>query len=675
MKNPETPFPVTANILEKNYFVISMEAIFWQYPVITEKIFYDQNSSNKNYIGIPWATILDKQMSSKALIEMFSPMIDTDQYNITCCQHIHFRKLIKVYKALGIKVVYTPHKVYSENQIDGILLKPCPLYAVNIEDPSKNKELNVNYFEVKRNKLYSFQGAYQKCYLTNVREKLFSLEKKSDIEIRYSGDWHFNKVVYDDSNQNKTGKYTLSERHIFNTSEYNKLLVDSKFSLCPSGSGPNSIRLWESLAVGTIPVLLSDQLELPEHPLWQRAIVRILEKDVANLDYILRSISENEIVERRKNCIEIYKYFRKNFINSEYDSSRKRQNIIHYCCGNYQTGDFGGVARFDHCLKCNFPNVIMYQGPHQKKEFLSFIKQCERPPIIFTDNHLACDIPNEFFTIVVNHGCARRTNANLEDWDSYWKDLCMNGQTNMLEHRKVETTIMMPICTSVREDFRRYHGPEYDKYKNDTILHYSFFDEKKVKKYKTETNLKTRILGKFNGKTSEVIDDIINSELSDKYYFQNLNSDGRFFKTVADYIDSLQKTYLQCDMYLQLSNHENSVYEVLDAAVCGIVILSTNIGACSDMPGDCYVRIDYNKAQDISYIENRIEYGLANKQTLTQNARKWVSENHTKRIWKNEISKAISMFVIKKDDSSESDSSDSTDSSDSDSDSDSSSSD
>ena len=652
-----------------------MEAIFWQYPVITEKIFYDQNSSNKNYIGIPWATILDKQMDSKVLVDMFSSMIDKDQYNITCCQHIHFRKLTKVFKSLGIKVVYTPHKVYSENQIDGILLKPCPLYAVNVEDPSKNKELDVDYFTVKRNKLYSFQGAYQKGYLTNVREKLFSLEKKNDVEIRYSGDWHFNKVVYSDENQNKTGKYTLSEKHLFNTTEYNKLLVDSKFSLCPSGSGPNSIRLWESLAVGTIPVLLSDQLELPEHPLWQKAIVRILEKDVANLDFILRGISEGEIAERRRNCIQIYKYFRKNFMNCKYDSSRTRQNIIHYCCGNYQTGDFGAVARFDHCLKCNFPNVIMYQGPQQKSEFLSFISQCQKPPIIFTDNHLACDIPNEFNTIVVNHGCAQRTNENLENWDSYWKDLCLNGQMKMLEHRKVETTIMLPVCTSIREDFRRYHNLEYDKFKNERVLHYSFFDEKKVKKYKTGTNLKTRILGKFSGTTSEIVNDLMDSELADKYYFQQLNSDGRFFKTVADYILAQQKTYLQCDMYLQLSNHDNSVYEVLDAAVCGIVILSTNIGACSDMPGDCYVRVEHHKARDKDYMAGRIEYGLANKMTLTENARRWVSEKHSKKIWKSEILKAMSVFVVndndndKDNDHSQSSSSDDSSSDDSSSDS------
>jgi hypothetical protein len=51
------------------------------------------------------------------------------------------------------------------------------------------------------------------------------------------------------------------------------LLLDSRFTLCPSGSGPNYIRLWESLACGCIPVLLADTLDLPNHKLWDESIV------------------------------------------------------------------------------------------------------------------------------------------------------------------------------------------------------------------------------------------------------------------------------------------------------------------------------------------------------------------------------------------------------------------
>ena len=78
------------------------------------------------------------------------------------------------------------------------------------------------------------------------------------------------------------------------TRKYNQLLLDSKYSLCPSGSGPNSIRFWECLAIGTIPVLLADTLELPPHELWDDTIVRIPENKLEELPAILSTINETK---------------------------------------------------------------------------------------------------------------------------------------------------------------------------------------------------------------------------------------------------------------------------------------------------------------------------------------------------------------------------------------------
>ena len=51
---------------------------------------------------------------------------------------------------------------------------------------------------------------------------------------------------------------------------------DSKYTLCPSGSGPNSIRLWEALAVGSLPIVLSDNLDLPNHELMYDSILKMV---------------------------------------------------------------------------------------------------------------------------------------------------------------------------------------------------------------------------------------------------------------------------------------------------------------------------------------------------------------------------------------------------------------
>ena len=88
--------------------------------------------------------------------------------------------------------------------------------------------------------------------------------------------------------------------------EYNKILLRSRYSLCPSGSGPNSIRFWESLAVGSIPILLSDTLELPRHELWDKSIVRLPENELHTLEEVLKNITEEEEKTRRENCLKIY---------------------------------------------------------------------------------------------------------------------------------------------------------------------------------------------------------------------------------------------------------------------------------------------------------------------------------------------------------------------------------
>ena len=56
--------------------------------------------------------------------------------------------------------------------------------------------------------------------------------------------------------------------------QFKQVLKDSIFSLCPSGSGPNSIRLWESIAFGSIPVILADHYLPPgKEELWRQAAV------------------------------------------------------------------------------------------------------------------------------------------------------------------------------------------------------------------------------------------------------------------------------------------------------------------------------------------------------------------------------------------------------------------
>ena len=293
--------------------ILDFTKLFWQYPVITEKTFYDQNRYHKNYIGIPWATIIDKiQQKQKMLSIIKSACLPNIEY-FTCCQHINFRLLIPFFKMVNVKTLYTPHKVKNQDNIEGIQIVACPLYAVNFERYISEKK--VDYVNIKREYLYSFMGAYNpNCYLTKIRKNIFNMKHPENTKIINTGLWHFEKSVYSNL-QNYKNEEDVSKEHIKNTEDYNNLLLNSRFSLCPSGSGPNSIRLWESLACGSIPIILADTLDLPKHPLWEKAVVRIKEDSIDRIQKILEEIPEQRENEMRTNCMKIYEYFRYNFRN------------------------------------------------------------------------------------------------------------------------------------------------------------------------------------------------------------------------------------------------------------------------------------------------------------------------------------------------------------------------
>ena len=293
--------------------IIKKYKLFWQYPVITEKTFYEQNKDNNCYIGFPWATIIDKRYNLNIILKILHPHISFNSFQYTCCQHVSFRNLIPLFKALNISLVYSPHKIKGEDKIQGIIIKPCPLYAVNIEDVKRSKMFqSVDLLEHPRKFLYSFMGGYQRGYLSNIRNNIFNLKKRHDTYIQNTGEWHFNQLVYHPSQNNELAE-NIDEKHTNKTSIYNKTLLSSRYSLCPSGSGPNSIRFWESLACGSIPVLLADTLDLPHNPLWEDSIVIVSEKKIKNIDSILEKISEEKEDEMRRNCIKLYQYYRKCF--------------------------------------------------------------------------------------------------------------------------------------------------------------------------------------------------------------------------------------------------------------------------------------------------------------------------------------------------------------------------
>ena len=340
---------------------------FWQFPVITEKTFAQQHRGREGFVGFPWATVIDRSVPSEAIAaawrELGGESFAAAAGLYTCCQHIHFRRLAELWHRLGIREVYAPHRAEGEEWLrvpgsaEKIRLRPCALFAVNAEDALRSATFRTLAPRAAdpetRPILLSFLGAYQPGnYMTDIRPRIFRtwgdlpkptwlLEGGGPGEagvLRASGArtptsreagaaaiwvedtgrlWHFQSAVYDRRRQTPSARRD-ADREADEAERYTRLLFLSTFSLCPSGSGPNSIRLWESLAAGSIPVVLSDRLSLPPVPGASAALRDVCiffperGAPLRDLEAQLRAVPPAEVARRRRQCTELYALLRKN---------------------------------------------------------------------------------------------------------------------------------------------------------------------------------------------------------------------------------------------------------------------------------------------------------------------------------------------------------------------------
>lgn len=71
---------------------------------------------------------------------------------------------------------------------------------------------------------------------------------------------------------------------------YRDVLGRSKFVLCPRGAGTSSIRLFEALACGRVPVVLSDEWVPPRDVDWASGSVRVAESETSSLPERLEAL-------------------------------------------------------------------------------------------------------------------------------------------------------------------------------------------------------------------------------------------------------------------------------------------------------------------------------------------------------------------------------------------------
>ena len=150
-------------------------------------------------------------------------------------------------------------------------------------------------------------------YLDQSRLALKSIDWPDDCVVEITEKWHFNDVVYSEQIHGQL----LLEMNLGDLQmarAYNELLSDSKFSLCPVGAGPNTLRFWESVGAGTVPVIFDLDLEVfykaPKFAELLRNVV-VWESEInEELVKHLRRYSDDELQQKADNLQTLYQDLR-----------------------------------------------------------------------------------------------------------------------------------------------------------------------------------------------------------------------------------------------------------------------------------------------------------------------------------------------------------------------------
>jgi len=303
------------------------DALFWQYPCITEGAAHARHAALPAaarmgdeahvYLGLPWATWIDlehKQAASPAQ----KAQIRHEQAGVvqrlgawraaqpaagrlrvhTVCQHILWPRMLPFWREAGVTDLWLSHHPgRAPVEASGLRLHPWALYAVNVEDRTRSAGIRVDLPQAERPWLASFIGAHADHYVSDVRPRLRALAGEPGFCVELTEGWHFEEVVYREQVGGETVRPTAAK--VAAMLHYNRTLSRSVFALCPAGAGPNTLRLWEAMAVGAIPVLLGPKPVLPAGgslpPIdWDAIVLAVDDADLSTLPARLRAMPAAE---------------------------------------------------------------------------------------------------------------------------------------------------------------------------------------------------------------------------------------------------------------------------------------------------------------------------------------------------------------------------------------------
>jgi len=199
-------------------------------PIKTEEVIYNKLKNidiNFNYVSIPLAFSINHFGIEKT--QNFVDEINSkhNEKKVFVCQHIFVNKI-----DFGDNYVFTPHTTNSDKFF--FIPHYNPIYE-NRKIFKKTSERELNF---------SFIGDYS----TNILRELISNINLDKCIYESTGKWFFS--------QDLNAQDRLKNKYI-------NVIENTKFPLCPPGTGPSTLRLFESLSSGGIPIIFND-LKLPD---------------------------------------------------------------------------------------------------------------------------------------------------------------------------------------------------------------------------------------------------------------------------------------------------------------------------------------------------------------------------------------------------------------------------
>ncbi len=282
--------------------ITKFEEIFQyeKFPVEYECFKQMQSYSGEEikYVAVPWTQIMNSswlnfpnKRPTEQYFKELSDIVLPDGNNVTVCQHDDYMQLIPLFKHMNIKKVFSPLHNVSNRDTGGILILPISFTCSFNFEERDTKDIDM-----------SFVGTTTSH---PIRQRMS--ERINGPGIIYRNEYHV------DSNFFFVENYKRDKEN-----EFKDILERSRFSICPRGSSPSSVRFWESLAAGAIPILVSDYWALPEWN-WEDTMIKIPEAQFEHLNYedlkgIINSITSEKEQSMRNNCRLAYdKFGQKNY--------------------------------------------------------------------------------------------------------------------------------------------------------------------------------------------------------------------------------------------------------------------------------------------------------------------------------------------------------------------------